>query len=732
MKDWDLILKNAKECHTKEAWNKLLEQYKDDILNAKSTKPIHELFKLLKLDPQCLQYEPELWASLISACISAWELDLGIEISRFAQKVASAKIAIPAAQVHMESGAPALARKTASRALRLTNVKPWENLQLQMIVCNSYVEEGKHVMALRLLQKMETAVSSASLNTQNLADLLINMARAQFFLGRYPEAASIFYQAYERYIQLEEWGAAAIGIYNAAASWHNGGSSDEKAFHYVEKCKALCIQHRLEGPLSHCYAFYATSSYQHGEFEKASIQYRKALSHLPESEKWFRRLHITSMLAFTWLKLGRLQLANKYGNMTIELAARDQSERFRSRYKSLQAELYWSEGRVQDSQSLIEEEVKSLFLHGIHTLEELSTLNQYFLQCAYLNQPNIQTKVKISDQLKKNNAQWMEHLHALAQLHLTQMQYAEAWKKATACYELAVKFNRSWFIVQGLITMSQIKLAQKQTDQIDTYLAELERVLKNKERPLKVHIHLIKAALAYHKGDFNLTKQILAEAAKYKRVDFVNRSIINSWLATINGHSPRLSLDWQFQLLARATKVYFSPSFEPAGETSFLVSGQYTVNLHRFPVLAKMIRHLLSKNQFTASSSELQEEVWKQSLKQQGWQQKIRNTVMRMRDSFPYTMAPLIIHSDNQIRLYEEAICLRHLRAKCTNAEEEILKLLKEGPMSSVQLSNKILVSQATTKRVLKKLTESHRIFAEKSGRKVLYKSEETNALDMN
>ena len=41
---------------------------------------------------------------------------------------------------------------------------------------------------------------------------------------------------------------------------------------------------------------------------------------------------------------------------------------------------------------------------------------------------------------------------------------------------------------------------------------------------------------------------------------------------------------------------------------------------------------------------------------QLGWQQKIRNSIMRIRTLFPYTIAPLIVHMKNEIRLFHEAI----------------------------------------------------------------------------
>ena len=207
MHNRDQIIKNARDCHTKESWRTLFNSIGEGVATTHTSKPVADLFKLLSSDPQCLQYDPQIWKALLSGSLSSWNLELGRTIANFTEKLPSPKIAIPAAEVHMESGSPSLARKTASRALRLSNIEPWEKLQLQMIVCNSYVEEGKHSMALRQLKRMQEAIQSAALSPQDQADLSLNMARAQFFLGRYPEAAQIFYRSYELYQQIGDWEA---------------------------------------------------------------------------------------------------------------------------------------------------------------------------------------------------------------------------------------------------------------------------------------------------------------------------------------------------------------------------------------------------------------------------------------------------------------------------------------------------------------------------------------------
>jgi DNA-binding Lrp family transcriptional regulator len=69
-----------------------------------------------------------------------------------------------------------------------------------------------------------------------------------------------------------------------------------------------------------------------------------------------------------------------------------------------------------------------------------------------------------------------------------------------------------------------------------------------------------------------------------------------------------------------------------------------------------------------------------------------------------------------------------------TDPKDEILRLLREGPMSSVNLANRINLSAATTKRLLKKLTEEEKITMMKLGRNVIYQKidrQVTNSQEM-
>ena len=95
---------------------------------------------------------------------------------------------------------------------------------------------------------------------------------------------------------------------------------------------------------------------------------------------------------------------------------------------------------------------------------------------------------------------------------------------------------------------------------------------------------------------------------------------------------------------------------------------------------------------------------------------------MRVRDLFPYTMAPIVIHNES-LRFFCEAIRILQddENTNETSTDVRIQKMLSIGPLSSLQVAEKMEVSLATAKRLLKKMTDGNQIQVKKLGRSVVY-----------
>ncbi len=727
MINWDAIVRLAKDCHTKAAWEHVFALHGDTIASTNNSRPLQEIYKLLKSDPQCLQYDPVIWEKLVQGCHSSWNLELGREIAEFSKKVASPGLSIQAAKLYLESY-PGQTREIANRALRLANVKPKERLQLEMLTANSYAEEGKRQKTIRQLAMIRNSIKQPELTESERADFLTSMGRMQFLLGRYQQAAELFYETADQYKKLQDWENAVKSIFNAAACYLNSGTKrKDEAFAMIEECRKLAEAANLPGPLSHCEAVYGMDAYQCGDYAAAREHFRRALEYLPINDKSYRRLHIISMLSFTYIAMGRYHLAKKFGRQTLDLAALDESERFKTRYINLRAELSWEDGLIEESKEILAPTISILETKGIHTLEELAFVTRFNIQESLLNSVTVQPKYKIDESLKKNPYAWLDFLYSCGQLALNKDEYPEAEAFFNECLSRGRQSTDRFHEALGLLGLIQSRLRQRKPKDCFDYLRDFEVIVARiGETPLKTTVHFIQAAIAYQTGDFENAVRILRQASKNTRISFADKFVVNGWLSTLDGKSSRLTAEWQSDLMARYTKTYFAPSIEAIDDRHFKVSEHYVVSLERHPSLAELLHFLMLKSSYSATSSDIQTQVWKQSLHSQGWQQKIRNTIMRLRDFFPYTIAPLIMHAEN-ISLFKEAIKIQPIRKEGLETDEEIVRLLKDTPMSSADLAIRLNISPATTKRILKKMTEDHLVTANKLGRNILYTTQSSS-----
>src|SRR5690606_12399030 len=110
----------------------------------------------------------------------------------------------------------------------------------------------------------------------------------------------------------------------------------------------------------------------------------------------------------TYLRTGRFNLAQKFGNETVRLAASEQSDRLATRYENLQAELLWEDGKIEQSQELLLKCLSGMAQTGLNVLEELSMYSRCLLQASILGSTASVPRPPINEQLKKNNSAWSE------------------------------------------------------------------------------------------------------------------------------------------------------------------------------------------------------------------------------------------------------------------------------------------------------------------------------------
>ncbi|MDA9950935.1 hypothetical protein N9D31_00025 [Oligoflexaceae bacterium] len=717
--------KRAKKCRTREHWNQWHSEFSGVIEEANDSRSLEDIFKLLEKDAQSLIYGVDIWASLLEGCISSWNLELGVRIAEFTLKLKSPRISIAVAKIHLESGFPGKARQIVTQALRSSQLQPKQKLQLEMLNCSAYIEEGNRQQAARSLKRIEKSATNEDLSKRDQADFLTYAARTLFLLGRYKEASRIFERISEVYFELELWENAAKAYFNAAASLENGGEgSREFTFNLVEKSRRISEEHNLKGTLAHCEAFYGHNDYWRGNFGGAREHYRKALQQYPSSDNSYRRLHLLSMLAFTYLRTGRFHLARKFGQMTLDLASHEETDRFSIRYDNLEAELLWESGEFEASQSLLQKSTTPLLQKGVNTLEDLAIVSRFIFQSAMLGETNIAVSYKIGKDIDSNTAAKQEYTHALGHYWLAQHDFQKAKDCFNQCLELSMSIEDRYHRAQSYLGLIEIAFLEGESNQnIEDILRKFEIYAgRMVETPLKSRTKIILAGLAYRQGDFERAVELVKSASKTSRLSFTDDFITKSWISTIEGKSPRIPSDMHENLLARMTRVYFRPSIEVVSKTSFRISGHYNVDLSKQKSLAEILNFLLAQEGKCSTPEDLQKNVWKQSTDLQGWQQKIRNTLNRLRPFLKFSVAPLIVH-DSQVRLFDKAIDIKEAKAtRELGNEKRIVELLKKTPQSTKQLSKELSISAATTKRILSQLSKNEKITSLKIGRNVFYK----------
>lgn len=721
---WEFIIKQARQCYTKTLWEKLFSENANFISFTKDAKALNELFKILSADSQCLNYDVHIWITLLQGCLSSWNLELGLEIANFVKDKSSIDILNYIIQIYIEAGKPVLARNLATKGLRLSGVNNETLMQFKMYICTSYVQEGKKNKATRILNEILRELNIRDFKPEFKAKILDSLARVQFFFGRYLQAAQIFYQCYELNIYIKNWEEASKSLYNTASCYFNAGGDkrQKKGFELVEECRKIAEAQSFYGLLSHVEAFYGHDDYWHGNFMDAIQHYRKAYEYIPSSDKSFRTLHILSMLTLIYFRLGQIKMAKHFAQKTFDLAKEDYSNRFKSRYSAIRVELLWEEGRFEESQNFIKNLVSNFETNGVNTLEELSTLSRYYLQSSQVEEQRIYPNIKVSDILKSNSGDWIEYLYSVGQVHLYQGELELAQSLFDQCISRAKKYGERYYSTLSLLGLIKIKLLRNiPVDELQELIKDFSVIVaKLGDSPLKIYIYFLRASLAYKQGDFEKCKYNIKTAMNCNKAYYADKFVAECWYNTIHGNSLRVMSEKEYVLLFKKTKIYFNPTFEYIGNDAFKVSDKYIINLNTHSILSQLLQYLLKRARFSASAEDIQLHVWQQSLDQQGWQQKIRNSIMRIRDLFPQTIAPLIIHHE-QIKLFKEAINIKPIIETIEDPYQEILRLLREQPMSSVSLSSRLNISYSTTKRILKDLVDTQKIYPLKQGRNVIY-----------
>lgn len=720
------IIGHARKCHTKHAWSVFASLYGEFIETTTDKKLLTEVFKNLASDKKASNFDYKIFLILLRGAQHINNLDLALQILTLCHKHKNLSLYLEAIEVHLSNSNPKEARKVVSKALKVQDIKTKDELKLRMMIVSTFAEEGKYKKAKSMFKPLEKLILSEDLSRDDKYSFTLQIARLHFFLGNYEEAIPYFKDSSEHYIYTENWEIAAKSLFNTAACLGNSDNSNiEEAFFYIEKCREVCEKNSFKVPLAHIESFYGLNSYQRGNFTEAKEYFYAALQHTQDEEAKFNKIHFLSMLALTYYASGKFHLGKKYAMHTLELAENDESDRYRTRYINLKVEMLWQEGKISESQKLIKPAINSLSSKGIHTLEELATFNIHLSQESLLNSKNIsQFDIKISETLKKNCYNWLETTYGIAEIFLNIEEYKESEKRYRFIIETSIKKENRQHLSKGILGLIRLKLMQ---NELDKELKNLTTkfgvsVAKMAHTPLKAEVQIIQASISYKKGDLNDCLRSLKAGLKLSTNTWSTNFVLKIWINTLEGKSSKITTDKELDFLTRMTNIYFSPCLNTLEDGNFMIANKYVIDASKQPRVRDIIQYAISRGKSSFTIEDLQKDVWQQSTNHSGWEQKVRNSLQRVRKKFSPCIVPILL-SRNGLRLYHEAIPSIRKRKTIRTKQELILRSTNTTPLSSAEIAFQTGFSVATVKRTLAELKKIGKLRELRDGRSIKYLS---------
>jgi tetratricopeptide (TPR) repeat protein len=711
------LVSQVKRCRSKIDFENLFLQNQTAFSMLQNHKALDEIFQVLQNEANSQNYLDIIWISLLKACQSSWHHDLGVTMADYVAAHPSSDLALQICRNYIDAGKQAKARAFAKRILRRKGIPLSRKLQFSILIAQSYIYENQRSKANSIIVKTDKLLSKTKIPSKDLAGHLSELGKLAFYLGHYSRAATYFFDAYQRFLEVEDAVEASRNIFNAAAAYFNEGQSD-LAYTYVEESRKLATKHSLYGHLSHVETFYGHEEFWKGHFANAKHHFKLAYRNLPKNDHSFRTIHVLSMLTLVYLRTGQFKLAARFGEKTMLMAKDDDASKFRTRFEYIQAELLWEQGNFQESLDYLDPSIKSLQTNGVTTLEELSSMNRYIIQSALLHK-KAPLNVHLSDSINQKSGDYLEYLYALGLSYLIRDEDSKSLQLFVECQQKAEEIHERYYRTWAILGQFWVAIKRRSSiDELKNLMRSFEiAVARIPEAPLKAHLSFIQAAIAYQQNDFQSAMKHLESAPRLSKMGHMEQRCLDAWMQTMEGHAIKFSDQPSLQLLAQLTKLYFRPSVCLSKNNHLVISEIYHVDLSHHEMVREVIHYLIQHRQ--CDDKELLVKVWHESTRTQGWQQKIRNTLFRIRSLTPQTMAPFILSHDS-IQFFDDAIEVRHELP--SDHSQAILKLLKNGPMSTQNISSYLRISSATAKRALKNLVDSKKIQPLKNGRNVEYR----------
>lgn len=233
---------------------------------------------------------------------------------------------------------------------------------------------------------------------------------------------------------------------------------------------------------------------------------------------------------------------------------------------------------------------------------------------------------------------------------------------------------------------------------------------------------ILEAAFHYRKGDFQSCISSI-QRAHQSSLPPIQRLVLEQWLSVAQGQAHHSKQPAVIVRANRLGKLLFAPKLVAMVDGRYQVSDHYEVDLSELRVLHRLLQALLHAKNFQLDVNAVQLVVWRQTTNLQGWKQKIRNSISRLRSEFRWTLNPLFVQSDGIVLLNAAGV---HISAPPQSLylerRAELLRILSRESSATQSLVQASKIPLATVKRILRQLVDEGLIERWTSGNRPHYR----------
>lgn len=719
-------LEAARKCGTKSSWEAFFKEFAGDLgsLGAGDTIRIAELM-IQDRDAKFLGQNA--LSSMIALCRSQKCFDQGLALFEIAAPLGFPLVTLETALLLLEQSKPKEARLLALTALRKRGLPAIVQVKLRLLICNSFAEEGHRHFAKKHFIALENLAESQEIPPGERAHIQVSLARLHFFSGQLTRSSRHYQLATKFALDEGNEELAARSLFNTAAALHNSGHENyEKSYEFARECLALATKNGYSFILAHVESFFGLDAHMIGRLSKAHHHFESALSHLSASDVSFSKVHFLSLLTILCFEEGNFPKALNLAEKTLELSQNDHSDRYQSRYRNIEAHLLWERENFRKAYDVLQDAIKQLRGNGISSNEDYNTWNQYVKYSALLGLKQDLKEPLISPQIRQTSYHISENHIALARIQYNKGDFAGALMNYHRVYQTSLKsdnYNHQLYCLMGIFACRNAQRAD--SIELEALLESFESCHSLMGRSIHTgYLHFLRASLDFKnkqpkRAAMHLRRSLLSHALPSHY-----RLIAEIWLKCLRGRRVSFSSPELIQIFEHSTKFFFPVTFTWHAEEGRLSSDLETVlDFKDFPILKDILTCLMEAKAEGLTAPELFTMAWKESLRTQGWRQKLNNALSRLRWHCRGIPFPLIENTQESWRISSSfGLSIPKKPTERLSRQAQILHYSKNRPASAVEIADKLNIPLASVKRVISDLKKSGKLDAMTKGRHILYR----------